>query len=345
MATEQKPAEINKPITVSQPDWTIDELYRKAWNIVKKNKLLWVFGLAVGGGASFNNNVNLDGNDIKGLEKLFNEPTGTEQELSRVLGDATSASADIFSYLISAIPVSFYLLLALEFLLLIAASLTISMIYKAWASGALLENIEACIKGKNATITEASEKSFGYLKRIFWLQTFPMFVLFLGILAGGAVLGFGLALGDTTIKILSGSGMFLLTIATFIIYYLLSLSLIWAERQVVISNKSAKQALKDSYNIVKKKSWAMLLLGVVNNIIAGLIIGIPLLIVLGLIVGGIIAGSMANSELALFLIIPGSLLLIAFLIAATIAGGAINAFKATVWSLAYNTIKGKYDGK
>ena len=52
-----------------------------------------------------------------------------------------------------------------------------------------------------------------------------------------------------------------------------------------------------------------------------------------------------NEALGVGLYAIGAILVIPMVIAMTLIGGIINAFKAVIWSIAYNNIRGKYDGK
>jgi hypothetical protein len=136
-------------------------------------------------------------------------------------------------------------------------------------------------------------------------------------------------------------GLLFLGFVLFLIYawIMLTTSLIWATRQVVAEGKPAKEALHCGYNIAKKKLWSILLLSLVNSILVAIVFGLPIVVVIGFIIGAVFAGK--SFGIALFII--AGLLLFAFIIAGTIVNGALGAFKASVWSLAYANIKGKYE--
>lgn len=331
-------SEENKTI-IEKPDWMIEELYRKAWQIVKNNKMLWVFGAAIGAGTGFNYNSSIDKIDTEWLRKLFEGNPQQSQELTRVLGAATSATDSVISHLFSSVPPYLWILLGLEFLFLILFGLFVSLIYQSWATGALLENVDRCIKGGKAVIREASEKAFTILKPLLWLEFIPSLILTLGSIVGFIVLVMVIMFAPGFSRIIFG--LLLFGFALFLVYAwtMLTASLIWATRQVVAENKPAKKALRCGYNIAKKKFWATLLLGLVNNILVAIVFGIPIVVVIGFIIGAVFAGK--SFGIALFII--AGLLLFAFIIAGTIVAGALGAFKASVWSLAYNNIKGKYE--
>jgi len=340
MSSEENKVE-NKPV-IEKPDWMIEELYRKAWQIVKTNKMLWVFGAAIGAGTSFNFNSGFDKADFEGFKKLFEGNPQQGQELTRVLGAATSKADAVISYLLSAVPQYVWILLGLEFLFFLLFAIFVSLIYQSWATGALLENVDRCIKGGKAAISEASEKAFTILKPLLWLEIIPSLILTLASVIGLIIFATGIVFAPGALKAV----FILLTIGFvfFLIYawIMLTASLIWATRQVVMEDKPAKEALRSGYKIAKKKFWAILLLGLVNNILAVIVIGIPIVVLGGIAIGGVIAGlSLKAVGIAIFII--AGLLFFALIIGLTVVDGILNAFKTTVWSLAYGNIKGKYE--
>lgn len=352
MATEEKSQPASVPVDKS--DWTIDELYRKAWQIVKNNKLLWVFAAAAGaGGLSFNNGFNFGSKDFTDLQKLFNTPPPpSSNEISRVLGTAsnaavasTSTASELFSTIFSAIPVWYYVVLITELLFLILAGIIISLIYQNWATGALLENVQNCINGGKANIREASEKAFAYIKPLLLLSLVPGFLLSIGAGLVLILLIIGIAVAGTTLKIIFGILLFIAIITSALAFLMLSMSMIWAQRQIVLEKMNWRTALSSGFYISKKKFWATALLGLVNFVLSGIVTIIPI-IAAGLIafIGSLIVFFIMKALLPLWLFI-GAILVITLIIGLTVLTAIITAFKATVWSLAYTNIKGKYENR
>lgn len=342
MSREENKIE-NKPL-IEKPDWMIEELYRKAWQIVKSNKMLWVFGAAIATGASFNlpNLPDSNSGDTNGLQKIFESNPQQGQELTRVLGTATTATDGVISQLFSAAPPYLWIMLGLELFFLVLFAVFISVIYKSWATGALLENIDRCIKGGKAVISEASEKAFKVLKPLLWLEIIPSLILTLASIIGFIILIVGIAIAPSILKVIFI--LFTIGFVFFLIYawIMLTASLVWATRQVVMEGKPAKEALRSGYNIAKKKFWAILLLGFVNNMLIAIVLGVPIVILVGIVIGGAIAG-FSSEMLGIAIFIIAGLLFLAFIIGMMVVSGILSAFKATVWSLAYGNIKGKYE--
>src|SRR5205823_2003870 len=120
---------------------------------------------------------------------------------------------------------------------------------------------------------------------------------------------------------------------------------IWAARRVVIDQKSAKQSFFLSFKIVKQKFWHMLLLGFINalcSFMVGIILIVPILIIGGIGIASFLVWQSSHSLPVILLSIGGIFLLI-YIFASTLLGGILNAFKASVWTLAYAVIKGGLD--
>lgn len=334
--------EQNSPINPG-PDWNIEELYRKAWEIVKKNKILWVFAAAVGSGMSFNNNINYNGGELENFRKFFeNKPTPGSDEFA-VLGAATNSFSDMLTHLFSSVPPWFYIALALEIIFLILAGIIISSVYQAWAQGSLLENIQVCINGGKADIREASQKAFGYLKPLIFLQIVPGLILMLTFILSFIIAVILLIIIiNGALKIVFGLLILILILAAFIAFLMFNLTLIWAQRLVITEKQSGINALKKGYKIARKKFWASLLLGTVNSILSGIITLIPIFVIAVIGIGGVFA-AWKIEIIRIPLVAAGIFVFIALIILLTLLASILTAFKAAVWSLAYMNIQGKYD--
>lgn len=328
-----------------RPDWTIEELYKKAWKIVKKQKVLWIFGAAIGAGFNFSNIFRSSG-DNNWLQDLFKESPKNSSEIAHVLGSATSTTQDVIFYILSKVPPFFYIILGLEALILLVIGIIISVVYKGWATAALLEAIEQSIAGGKVSIRETSEKAFRSIGSMIWLEYVPGIIFMLISIVLFIVLSSIIAFGPGLLKLLSGLSMLVFFIAAFYAFILLSLTGIWAQRQVIVHHISAKKAFLASYEIVKKKKWSMILLGIVNFITTMLVFGLPLVIAVAIFTALLIKNMNSTpNSIILSLFIPAAILLLFLLVAFTVGGAMLNAFKAVVWSLAYNVIKGKYEKK
>lgn len=341
---EHKPAQEH---TEHHSDWEISDLYSQAWAMITKYKVLWIFGIATGAASYSSNsggNSNLNTSDVQNIQKMFQQQPQTQEHasalLTQVLGASTSSLADTFHAIVGAIPLYFYVLLAIEFLLLILVSVVITYIYKAWAEGALLSGIQMAYKGLAPTMRDSSERSFRSIPSLLWLNIIPSLVFILLLIPIIALLIVPLLTtrGDPLMMIVFVVVMIIVVVTG--IY--LSLSLLWASRIVVIEEKSAFTSLKLGYNIMRRKFWSMALLGIVNFFVSLAAMIVPIVVIIFIVGFGIIL-FIINKNFLIPLIIAFVPVLIAALFAFTLIEGIINSFKYAVWTIAYNKIRGKYD--
>jgi len=335
----------NIPNAPTPPDWSIEDLYKKAWAIVRNNKVLWIFAAAAGGGMSFNNSFsnsfNSDGNDFYKLQQFFqNNPDVGSEKLS-VLGAASSSLPDIFSQLITPVNIGLLIFLILEFLLLMLFGIIITLTYQAFANGALLESIQTCIKGGKANITDSANAAFKHIKRLIFLQIVPGLITALVFVIGFLIAGMGIALSNGIVRGYFILSIIALIVIAFVSFIMLTLILIWATRIVVVENTTALESLSKAFILAKKKFWSSLLLGIVNSVLTGILTLIPIFIMIVVVIGGLILAWQVES-LRIPLVVFSVPLLLSVIVVLTIATAVIHAFKATVWSLAYNSVKDKY---
>lgn len=330
-----------------EPDWKIGSLYREAWKIVKKYKVLWIFGMAVaaegfsGSGSSrFSENFNT-------YQKYFQNIQNTSNnDLSMVLGASTDALSEHIAGIFGSIPPGMFLLLILEFLLIIGISIILSVIYNCWAEGSLLFGVQEAIANKNISISSASEKSFSVLIKIIQVRIIPNLLILLAFILSLIILPF--------LSIFFGPLILLTAIIWFaflaVVFLMINLSQIWAVRKIVTGQITAKQALRDGYEIAKKKFLPMILLGILNILLLFIIVMIIFIPAIGLFFGGFfmlftgISGTAFDIiQVGFYLVVSAVILYGIGQIAISVASGIIKAFTTIVWSLAYQKIKGKYD--
>ncbi len=334
-------------IEQNKPDWAIGDLYRQAWKIIKTHKVLWLFGMAAGAGIGIDNifNNSFSKGDFSNFLEKFNQDQKTPSEITQVLGSSTSFISDILLRLFSATPFYFYIILAIEFLFLLAIAIIINLVYKAWVTGSLLSSIQTAIEENKPTIKDSSAKAILHIKPLIWLSIVPIVVITLAAAVPFLFISIGLTLAGGIKNIFIF--LFFIAIIVFLLaVFVLSFTQIWAQRQVVLNNKGGKEALFTGLKMVKKKFWSMLLLVIVNNILTGIIVAVPVGIIVGILFGSLFTSDYlgANAKTLVWIIVSLVMAItVLFVFFLPILGGIINAFKAGVWSIAYNSIKGKYD--
>lgn len=339
------------------PDWTIGELYSRSWEIIKKYKVLWLFGMVMAGAAA----SGLENSRWDALIPSDSEetPTETDPEViseglyqgGQVLSTSTQAGlGDQLQQLLSDIPTYLYILGGIEVVLLVLTGWAVLFVYGSWANASLIEGIQTALAGGNVSIRDSSEKAFRSIKPLVWLAIVPTLILILASSIIFPILAIPLIVPTTNLFIIGGLtikvlGVFVLAIAVLIwivVVIFLTLAQIWAPREVVIDKKPAKDAFFAGLRIARRKFWSMLLLGLVNTILTMVVVGIPVGIMVGFLAGGFLTfEKIPNVGIGLFA--TGGILLLAFVILGQLFGGIIIAFKSSVWTIAYNNIRGKYD--
>lgn len=331
-------------------DWSISELYSKSWQIIKDNKILWLFGMAAVGISSGSLRINISSENIDSIKKFFqnNDPGATSNKLTQVLGASTNTSAETIKNLFFAVPIWVYVLLGLGILLLILIDTILGLIYQAWANGALIAGINAEAISQRPTISQSSNNAFPAIKGLIWLNIIPILIFFLITAVVSGILILGIVFLPSFSKAIPIILAVIAVIGAFIGWTFLTLTQIWASRRVVLDKKPAAESFSSSFKIVKKKFWHMLALAIVNtmlSLVVMFIMAAPLIIV-G-IVGGVAVFSFIfskpNPSLLPFLFTIGAVLFLLYTVGYTIFSGILNSFKASVWTLAYNHIKGVYN--
>jgi hypothetical protein len=319
----------------NKADWQIGDLYRQAWQIVKTHKILWIFGMvAAATSGGFRGNFSNFGN-------LNKQSTATSHTTPSVpaMADSFHAIGQAVMQLFSHVPVWIYGLLIIEFIVTIIFGFVILYIYQQWALGSLLAGVQLAIEKKPVSIEESSTVALHRLPTLLWLGFVPGVCLIIVFFVLGIPLIAGLILGNAAIKIITGILLTLVILAWITIIIGLSLSMIWALRRAIDEPMSGMAALKAGFHMAKKKFWSMLLLGMVNGIAVGFVIVIPIiiLVVIGVIGFVIFIANNAAGPILLMLAVP---LFLVFMVGFPVLLGIATAFKTTVWSLAYMTMKG-----
>lgn len=337
MSTENTPSEKAK----IEPDWKIRELYSCAWTILKKYKVLWLFGMAAAaGGYSSSSSSNFDSKNYEGIQNFFqNLQPSSQTDHSLVLGTSANALTDSITSIITSVNPSFYILLILEIILLICVSIIISVIFTCWGEAGLLQGIQDALTKETATIRASSEKAFSVLPQIIRVRIIPNILFFLFAFISTIILIIILNILGPIFTLV----IFLWALFLFYSYLMINLSQIWAVRKIITEKISAKQALVDSHEIARKKFFSMLWLGILN-ILLGLIVVIIIFTpsTITLIYMLLTLHISTNYMIYSLIISTVTLLFLAFIVE-NIASGIIKAFTTITWSLAYQKIKGKYD--
>ena len=321
--------------------WQISELYSRAWQILKRNKVLWIFGIA-------STAIGFQSGHVSNPGSSSSTGTGTTNNILQNLPNSSfqgfSANPAIkqIEQIFTSVPVGLYIALAIGVALLFLLGIILNIVFKAWSQSALLKGIEDGIDSKPVSIQSSSMAALPTIKPLVWLNVVPSLILFL---SGGLVIGILAVFTAAAAGALKAVPIILifLSAVTFLMAAIyLNLTKIWASRLVVLEKKTAVNSLALGYKTAKKKFWAMSLLALVNTILGVVITIIPVIFIAIFGISGIMAFQ-SNKTLAIGLLIPAGLVLFLFILTSSIFGGILNAFKAIVWSLAFRQIKDEFN--
>lgn len=329
-------------------------ILRRSWEIVKKHKVLWVFGLVL---ASFSGSTGSGGGNssssTKDLQKIFEQkdqiPPQTGEKISQILGAMTSDPKAFFLSLIQSIPPAFWVAFVVGVVAAVLFYLVLGIFMRNWAKGALFTLAAEADANNEVSLRKGSLQGLRAWKRLFISHL---------ILGGGFVVSF-LIIG-VVIAIIFGISSIakflvlvpaLLTIfAIFAFFIALVVVMVWSvytDLSISLEDMPWKRALKYSWHLTKKYFWQTLMMGGIN-IGIGCLSSIIVLVVLGLFIGAVVVTGLTGFALRNVIGDPTTLLvglpLVGILLVALLAvlglfGGILQAFTSTNWVLFYGELK------
>lgn len=316
------------------------EVLTKAWKVIWKHKILWLFGFLAscgsggggGGGSGANFNFRVPGGGTgdmplpQGWEQFFNQVATFFEQIPP------------YVYIIVALAI-FLLLIIIPLLTLAVATLGRAGLVKgAWQSD---EEVERLALG------DLFKQSLPYFWRVFLLYLgvavisvlIALLIIIPAVLLGFATMGIGLIV--------------IVPLICMCVCILIPVS--WAVG--VLMNMSVAAIVGEDLGLVDgvKRAWAVaksgsnpgnliamaLILFIAGGIIR-FIIGLPILIVMIPILGGVLAGALAGSGAALSAgIIIGIVLFLLYLPVALFLGSVLESYIWSAWTLTYRRIRGE----
>lgn len=302
----------------------IGAVLTRAWEIIWKHKVLWIFGIlagCTGNGSSSTSSWSSSGGGGNGrtwepgfrpIERFF---------------------SDILDWQLGAIILGLILIL----LILIAIAIFLGTIGRV----GLIRGAQQAEQGKETLIFgELFSGSMPYFWRVFLL--YLVVGLSFGLLAAAAailvVFGSILTLGIGAICLVPM--ICLLVPVAWVIGVVVQQSSV----AIVIENLGIMDGLRRGWELIKNNAgtyilmWLVLVLGI--GLIGGLVIGLPMLFVVAPAIGGIMFGS--DSSLTNGLIVAGACLA-CYLPIAIVLSGILNSYTDTAWTLTYLRLSGQPD--
>lgn len=296
------------------------KLVKRAWDIIKKHKFLWFFGLFLGGfsfssGSSFNEGVD---NYSRSIDK-------------RQAADIFEKTYDFLFGNLVIIGIIFLTILLL-FLLIV--------FLKTVSQGAIIAAVNKIEKKEKINFSQSFKLGIKYFWKVLVLNIIFGSILFISLILLATPIVFLFVLE----MILRGLALMLLALAIFIpLAVIIGFTSVYALRFTVIKNKGAFESIKYGFHLFKNNlapsfiiyfillaiNIIITIISVISIIFLIIIIGIPLFIIGMLIypVLGIIG--------AILLIILGILI---FIVIASFINMLVNSYKSTLWTLIFREL-------
>lgn len=330
------------------PDYSL--LLKRSFELVKKCKWLFVYAFVVatssGGGSS---QFNFSDNDFKNFKPTI--PENLPDETAQVLG-AFTTSLEVW---LQSVPPSKWILLILSFVGLILLSIVIRLVMTGWAKGALIAGVDMGLRGEIVNLPNTTGKGFASMKRLIG------FSLLTGVIVTGAVIamillfifGAGLAsiLPDPLGAIFAFLGILTISIVIILSILILIMTVIYAERLIVLKNYSVQEALTRAFKLSKTKKtfFPTLLMGIINGIFSSTIgcLGvIALLVVFSLPAFGLVYPSIQSKTFPSWpIVLSLVILLIMFFSANLILRAAVTIIKFGNWNQMFEHVWKEVEGE
>ncbi len=250
------------------PDITYKNIIKRSWNLTKKNKWLWVYGLALaifgGGGSSFRGG---SGGRLDGVKnKVPQDLPDKEQVLGAVSGSASQVKDWFFAK-----PVSLWVLLVLALIFIIVVFAVVFWVARSWAKAGLIYGMDRADKEEEVTLADTSPTAISYIKKLL------LFAFFLG----GSFLFFIIFFIAQKLPIFY-LFIIILVLAMIAVLVILALMGIYADRLIVLLNYEPWPAWKRSFTMVRQNFTSTIRMGCLNQLF-GCAAGCLTLLLLGLL--------------------------------------------------------------
>lgn len=286
------------------------EVLSKAWQIIWKHKVLWIFGIltSCGGGSSASSNS----------------------------GWRTSVEKNNWNFqpMVNNIP-EWQIALIIAIVLLVIFVLVVLAIFLSTIGrvGMIRGTVQGDRGAERVTFSELFSGSLPYFWRVFGLN------LLVGLAFAMAVIIIVVPLAVTVVGLVCIIPLICLLVP---IGWFISVLTEQANIAIVTENLGIIDGLKRGYQVLTANLGPMILmwliLGVGFSLVGGLIIGLPVFFIIGPAVIGAISGN--QNALGGGLLVTG-LCLVAYLPVLIVANGVLQSYIRSAWTLTYLRLTGK----
>lgn len=292
----------------------IGEVLSRAWQIIWKHKVLWIFGI-LAGCASGSGGGNSGSGFTYGSEDL---PYQVERAVSQIQDWQWALIAGVIFLLI---------------LVLVVLAIFLSTIGKI---GLIRGTVQAEKGQEKLAFGELFSGSMPYFWRVFLLNLLVGLAFALVIIAFFLIAVFGsvITLGIALICLIP---LLCIIIPLFIVAgAAINVTIEQANNAIVIEELGIMDGLKRGWEVVKENAgtmvlmWLVLVLGI--SLIGGLIIGLPLMLTVGPIIAAVIAG---GENAILGGVVVAAICFVIYLPFLIVLGGILRSYVGTAWTLTF----------
>jgi len=303
----------------------IGKILTKAWQIIWKHKILWVFGILAGCGASTTASNGGGGGGGSG-PVTYSVQSGDSNGFSQF-----GRTVEDFVFRLSEIPVWIWILLAVILIVVgILLSIAAFMLGNLGTVGVVAgtaEADEAEPDGKPLSIKQV----FSALKPHYW----KVLLLHLGVSVAGMLIGFVIFIPLLIFALCTcGFGMFLLIPLGWFVQIMLHLTTI----AIVIEDKTIFGGIERAWQIFTRHLGNVVVMSLIlgiGQIIIGLFIGLPILLTsLPLLINLFASGF---QSFTIGLVISGILFLV-YLPVLILLSGVVKAYVLASWTLTFRRL-------
>jgi hypothetical protein len=289
-----------------------ENILRRSWALTIKNKWLWVYGLVIaalsGGGSGFNG---------------FGSGSSSEKKLPNL-------DTSFLNGWLAQVPVTTWVLLGLGLVFLILVGAVVAWVARVWAKGALIGGLKDADDEKEITLANTAPHGFKNIKNL----------MIYGLISGGISMGIFIILSIPLVLTALSSNWVLFALLVFlgvmvlvIIFVLLAMVNIYAERLIVLGKISPWIAWKKGLALSRGNFLPTMLMGLINTAL-GCAIGCLTVILLAVFVIPAIIFALLLPVGAIGLI----LLIILFLSASLAIRMVLTVFTYSNWNLFFKEV-------
>lgn len=338
--------------------WSIQNFYSKAWKLTWQHKQLWILGFAAamlmaGSAGQFRlpssssrprptpiAEVSLQNSpSTSSISETQVEKPSDILPTSTVMPVVSESVAKSVGSVFTKVPISTYVVLGVEVVVMGLGCIALSLLAQAWASGAIIRGVAEAATKSHLDIGAVSAYTWGRVRSLLWLMIVPTLgfcvALVVAIMVGALVAGL-LAATLPFVVVLLG----LLALAAFVYFSLrFTAALLWGERYILLDGVGGKDGFKQGWQTGKNNLWKMIRLGVANVLLELVLTFVPLLSFLLPVILVIIGIATKNNVVMGIAFTLTAIWFLAFITFTTFVKAIWQVFVTATWHFAFEVVR------